>query len=397
MSEAWRVLVLHNAYQLAGGEDAVVAAEVALLREHGHAVAQLTRHNGELAGMAPISAALQALWSRDSARRTAEAIAQHRAQLVHVHNTWPLLSPSVYSACRAAGVPVVQTLHNFRLACPQAMFLRDGRVCTDCLGRLPWPAVQHACYRDSRTQTAVLATTLALHRGLGTWQRGVQRYIALNEFCRAKLIEAGLPAQRVVVKPHFVDAPELAESEARKGFLYVGRLAPEKGLQVLQDATRAVALRGPTPVPMQVQVAGAGPLAAALVAGSALPGGLQLLGELPLTEVQQRMARAQVLVLPSICLESFPRVLVEAFAAGLPVIASRLGALAELVQHGETGLLFAPGDAQGLAEQMDWAAAHPAEMARMGRRARAVYEAEYTPQRNLARLLAIYAEAAAQK
>lgn len=397
MSEAWRVLVLHNAYQLAGGEDAVVAAEVALLREHGHAVAQLTRRNDELAHMSPLNAALQALWSRDSARRTAEAIAQHRAQLVHVHNTWPLLSPSVYSACRDAGVPVVQTLHNFRLACPQAMFLRDGRVCTDCLGRLPWPAVQHACYRNSRTQTAVLATTLALHRGLGTWQRGVQRYIALNEFCRAKLIEAGLPAQRVVVKPHFVDAPELAESEARKGFLYVGRLAPEKGLQVLQDATRALALRGPAPAPMQVQVAGTGPLAAALVAGSALPGGLQLLGELPLTEVQQRMARAMALVLPSICLESFPRVLVEAFAAGLPVIASRLGALAELVQHGETGLLFAPGDAQGLAEQMDWAAAHPAEMARMGRRARAVYEAEYTPQRNLARLLAIYAEAAAQK
>jgi len=397
VSEAWRVLVLHNAYQLAGGEDAVVAAEVALLREHGHAVAQLTRHNDELAGMSPLNAALQALWSRDSARRTAEAIAQHRAQLVHVHNTWPLLSPSVYSACRHAGVPVVQTLHNFRLACPQAMFLRDGRLCTDCLGRLPWPAVQHACYRNSRAQTAVLATTLALHRGLGTWQRGVQRYIALNEFCRTRLIEAGLPAQRVVVKPHFVDAPDPAESEARNGFLCVGRLAPEKGLQVLQDATRALALRGPLEQSLQVQVAGAGPLAAALAAGAAQPGGLQLLGELPLTEVQQRMARAQALVLPSICLESFPRVLVEAFAAGLPVIASRLGALAELVQHGETGLLFAPGDAQGLAEQMAWASAHPAEMARMGRRARAVYEAEYTPQRNLARLLAIYAEAAAQQ
>ena len=135
MSEPLRVLVLHNAYQLAGGEDAVVAAEVALLREHGHAVALLTRHNSELARLSRVDAALQALWSRDSARRTAEAIAQHRPQIVHVHNTWPLLSPSVYGACRRAGVPVVQTLHNFRLACPQAMFLRDGRVCTDCLGR----------------------------------------------------------------------------------------------------------------------------------------------------------------------------------------------------------------------------------------------------------------------
>lgn len=165
----------------------------------------------------------------------------------------------------------------------------------------------------------------------------------------------------------------------------------------MQDAARALAGRMPSTEPLQVRVAGAGPLAALLSAGATQPGGLQLLGELRQAEVQQCMARAQALVLPSICLESFPRVLVEAFAAGLPVIASRLGALAELVQQGETGLLFEPGDAQGLAEQMAWAAAHPAELARMGRRARAVYEAEYTPQRNLARLLAIYAEAAEQK
>ena len=307
MSEPLRVLVLHNAYQLAGGEDAVVAAEVALLREHGHAVALLTRHNSELARLSRVDAALQALWSRDSARRTAEAIAQHLPQIVHVHNTWPLLSPSVYGACRRAGVPVVQTLHNFRLACPQAMFLRDGRVCTDCLGRSPWPAVQHACYRDSRAQTAVLAATLVLHRSLGTWQRGVQRYIALNEFCRARLIEAGLPAQRVVVKPHFVDAPDLAPSEAREGFLYVGRLSPEKGLQVLQDAGLALAARGPSAEPLRVRVAGGGPLAPALDAAATQPGGLQCLGELPLAEVQQHMARALALVLPSICLESFPR------------------------------------------------------------------------------------------
>lgn len=396
MRQPLRVLVLHNTYQLYGGEDAVVAAEVALLREHAHDVAQLTRRNDELSGMTQLSAGLQALWSRDSAQRTADAISRHQPQVVHVHNTWPLLSPSVYAACKSAGVPVVQTLHNFRLACPQAMFLREARVCTDCLGRLPWPAVRHACYRSSRTQTAVLAATLTLHRGLGTWRHQVDRYIALNDFCRGKLIEAGLPASRMVVKPHFVDAPAPAVGQARSGFLYAGRLAPEKGLQILQDAARMLAAQAPWAASQQVWVAGTGPLSTTLTSSSAPPGRLHLLGELSLPELQQRMGRARALVLPSICLESFPRVLVEAFAAGLPVIASRLGALAELVQDGETGLLFEPSDAQDLSDKMAWAASHPEEMAGLGRRAREVYEAEYTPRRNLAQLLEIYRQAGAQ-
>lgn len=395
-----RVLVLHNAYQQAGGEDAVVEAETALLRAHGHHVATLLRHNDELASMSAASAAVQALWSRDSARRVAEAIAVHRPDVVHVHNTWPLLSPSVFSACHAAGVPVVQTLHNFRLACPQAMFLREGRVCTDCLGRTPWAAIRHACYRNSRPQTAVLSAQLVLHRRLGTWRHGVDRFIALNGFCRDQLLRAGLPADRVLIKPHFAEAPAAPPADApRVGFLFVGRLSPEKGLGTLQQALQRLVVAGDgaaqaTARPV-VQVAGGGPLRAALAAGAGAPGALQLLGELSPAEVGQRMRQAAALVLPSLCLESFPRVLVEAFAAGLPVIASRLGALAELVQHGHTGLLFEPGDAQSLAEQLAFAAAHPQDMARMGRQARAVFDAEYTPERNLALLRGIYAQAGA--
>lgn len=381
-----KVLVAHNAYQQRGGEDMVVGAEVALLRAHGHEVQQYGRHNDEVAGIGRVALGAQTLWSARTTRDIKALLASWRPDIVHVHNSLPLISPSLHWACAAAGVPVVQTLHNFRLACPQAMFLREGRVCESCLGRLPLPAVQHGCYRGSRTQSAVLAGMLVLHRSLGTWQHKVQAYIALNEFCRRKFIEAGLPAERLHVKPNFVEAAPPAEGP-RDGLLFVGRLAEEKGVDTL---AQALALH---PLPTPLRVAGTGPLAAVLQAAP----GVQMLGALPLAEVQQQMARARALVLPSIWYENFPRTLVEAFAAGLPVIASRIGALAELVVDGQTGLLFEPGDAAALADRLRWAMQHGPEMARMGERARAVYEAHYTPQQNHRQLMAIYAAAQAAK
>ncbi len=377
-----RVLVAHNAYQQRGGEDMVVEAEVALLREHGHEVDLLQRHNDELASISAASAAMQTLWSARTGDEMRARVRRFRPQVVHVHNTFPLLSPSLYWACAAERVPVVQTLHNFRLACPQAMFLREGRVCEDCLGRAPLPALRHACYRGSRAQTAVLVGMLSLHRSLGTWQRKIALYIALNEFSRRKFIAAGLPPERVVVKPNFVAAPAL-DDVPRAGFVFVGRLSEEKGVATLVQAWRQAALDA------ELHVAGIGPQR------GLLEGVLRLapLGALPLTEVQSLMACSLALVLPSICYENFPRTLVEAFGAGLPVIASRIGALAELVSDGQTGLLFEPGDAASLADRLAWAQAHPAEMRRMGQRARAVYDAEFTPARNLELLLAIYGRA----
>jgi glycosyltransferase involved in cell wall biosynthesis len=391
-----KILVAHNAYRQRGGEDMVVDAEVALLRQHGHAVQLLLQHNDDIddrAGTGGRAAlALQTLWSRRSTAALHAAVAAQRPEVVHVHNTFPLLSPSLYWACAAAGVPVVQTLHNFRLACPQAMFLREGRVCEDCLGRLPLPAVRHGCYRGSRAQSAVLAGMLVLHRGLGTWQHKVARYIALNDFCRDKFIAAGLPAARLVVKPNFVDAPPPA-GLPRRGFLFVGRLAPEKGIATLAEAWRRHADRRDVQrdVQHELTVAGSGPEAARL-AGLAR---LQAPGALAPPEVRRLMDGALALVLPSLWYENFPRTLVEALAAGLPIIASRIGALAGLVQEGRTGLLFEPGNAADLARTLAWAEAHPHEMARMGEAARADFEAHYTPARNLAQLLAIYRQAIA--
>ena len=290
---------------------------------------------------------------------------------------------ALYWAASSAGVPVVQTLHNFRLLCPQAMFLRDGKVCEDCLGKVPWRGAVRGCYRGSKAQSSVLASMVTLHRALGTWQNKVTRYIALNDFCRNKFIEGGLPADRIVVKPNFVDfdAPAVA---ARSGFLFVGRLSAEKGVDVLVEAIRV--LDG-----AKMRVAGTGP------ESGLLPGvaGLEALGALAGEAVRVEMSQAMALVLPSIWYENFPRTLVEAFGCGLPVIASRIGALAELVQDGITGLLFEPGNARDLSDKMRWAQAYPAQMAKMGRNARALYEAEFTAERNYAQLMQIYKDAVA--
>ncbi|CAM3809994.1 glycosyltransferase family 4 protein [Roseateles saccharophilus] len=375
-----KVLIAHNAYQHRGGEDSVVADEAALLRSGGHEVELLAAHNDDIASLGRLDLVRRTLWSQPAAQEMRARCQAFRPDVVHVHNSFPLLSPAIHWAAAEAGAPVVQTLHNFRLLCPQAMLLREGRVCEDCVGRLPWRGAVRGCYRGSVAQSTVLAGMLVLHRGLGTWRRRVNRFIALNEFCRAKFIEGGLPAERVVIKPNFVDLPAGPAGE-RAGLLFVGRLSPEKGLDTL---AAAAALAGVT-----VDVLGSGPLQADLAAAP----GLRLQGPRPMAEVLSAMQRATALVLPSVWYENFPRTLVEAMASGLPVIASRLGAMAELVEDRVTGLLFEPGSPAALAQRLRWAAVHPAELVRMGANARAVYEARYTAARNLEQLLAIYESA----
>ncbi len=376
-----RILVAHNRYQQRGGEDAVVDAEVALLRQHGHEVLEYQRDNVDVQTQSIAATAMQTLWSRRTLADLELLFNSFRPHLLHVHNTLPLISPSIYWAAHRRRVPVVQTLHNFRLMCPQAMLLRNDKICEDCIGKLPWRGVTRRCYRGSAAQSAVLASMLVAHRWAGTWDDKVTRYIALNEFCRAKFIEGGLPARKLVVKPNFID---LAAPTAgpRSGFLFVGRLSAEKGVAVLAAALS----QSPD---LKAAVAGVGSEAQRL-AGVA---NALLLGALAPAEVYAHMGRALALVLPSLWYENFPRTLVEAFACGLPVIASRIGALAELVDDGVTGLLFSPGDAADLAAKLQWAEAHPTRMAEFGANARATYEATLTGEANYRILCAIYADA----
>lgn len=377
-----RVLVVHNAYQQRGGEDAVVEAEVALLRAHGHAVELYMRHNDDAQAMGLPALGRDTVWSPRTGRDLRLLFSQFKPDVVHVHNSFPLISPSVYWAAAQAGVPVVQTLHNFRLICPQALLLREGRICEDCVGRVPWRAVQHGCYRGSMAQSAAVATMLQVHRAMGTWSEKVTLYIALNGFCRDKFIEGGLPAERIRVKPNFVDLPAAAP-QAREGFLFVGRLSREKGLGVLAQAL------GHRPAGVVVYAAGSGPDEGLLDDVT----GIQRLGALKPEDVYAQMARRSALVLPSIWYENFPRTLVEAYANGLPVIASRLGAMATLVEDGHTGLLFEPGNAADLAAKLAWAEANPLALREMGSNARHRYEAELTGAVNHRQLQAIYEEA----
>ncbi len=384
-----KILSVHNYYQSHGGEDSVFRLETVLLRERGIEVEQYLEDNRKITQMNPLALAGRTIWSTETRRNLRERLRQLAPDAAHLHNTFPLISPSAYYACREVGVPVIQTLHNYRLLCPAASLLRDGRVCEDCLGRIvPWPGVVHACYRDSRPATAVVAALLTAHRSIGTWIRTVDVYIALSEFARRKFIEGGLPAERIFVKPNFVHPDPGVVSERADYSVFLGRLSPEKGIQTLVAAWKH--LGGKLPL----HVAGDGPLRPALEEATARTGGcVRLLGHLSHAAAIAVLQPARFLICPSECYENFPLAVAEAFACGVPVIASRLGAMAEIVEDGRTGLHFTAGDRADLAAKVEWAWTHPREMEEMGRAARAEYEAKYTAERNYHMLMDIYERA----
>jgi glycosyltransferase involved in cell wall biosynthesis len=307
---------------------------------------------------------------------------------MHVHNFFPLLSPSIYFAAREAGVAVVQTLHNYRLVCPNALLFRDGHVCEDCLGAaVPLPGVVHACYRGSRLATTPVAAMLVAHRALNTWKEKVDAYIAFTEFSRQKMVDGGLPAEKVMVKPNFVH-PSPATGLGEGGYaLFVGRLSGEKGLSTLLAAWKQLAAEIP------LKIAGDGPLADTVRSATKTIPGIEWLGSVPREQVMALMQRAWLLIFPSIVYETFGMSIVEAFAAGLPVVASNLGVMASLVRHGQTGLHFRAGDADDLVAQLRWARSNPARVQEMRQRARAEFEMKYTAERNHEMLMDIYKRA----
>ncbi len=386
MGQPKRVLLLHNRYQIAGGEDVVVQTEKALLEANDHPVALLETNNDDIASpLEKAKAATNAIYSYSSKQWVRAEIASFLPDVVHVHNFFPLLSPSVYYACREAGVPVVQTLHNYRLLCPDVYFFREGKVCEDCLGKFfPWPAIVHGCYHGSRAGTAVVATMLSTHRALQTWTKMVDVYIALTEFARQKFIQGGLPANKIVVKPNFIH-PDPREGEGQGRYaLFVGRLSPEKGLETLLKAWEKIGER------MPLKIVGEGSLANVVAEASQKLLGVEWLGKQPKEQVLALMKEAQVLVFPSMWYEGFPLVIVEAYAVGLPVIASDLGSPSLLIDQGRTGLHFRPGDSEDLVAKVEWALTHSTELAQMRREARAEFEAKYTAQQNYQMLMDIY-------
>lgn len=382
-----KILLIHNSYQQEGGEDVVFRAERNLLASAGHNVAVYARDNREIERYnwrEKASLSHRAIWARDTFNEMRALLASDRPDVAHFHNTFPLISPSAYFACREYSVPVVQTLHNPRLLCPAATLFRNGAVCEDCsAAKTFWPAVLHGCYRHSHLQSAVVAAMLAAHRGFKTWAKLVDRYIACSAFFAQKFIESGLPASKVSVKPHFTARRYQENSAARDYAFFVGRLAPEKGVITLLKAWQ---LLGPLPL----KIRGDGPLLPH-VHSAMEHSRIEWLPRLCDSDLLSLFQRARFLVWPSEGLyETFGLVAVEAFACGVPVIASNVGAMAEIVSDGETGLHFKSGDAVDLAAKVAWAWNHADEMHAMGRAAHAEYESKYTPERNYQMLIKIY-------
>ncbi|HLK51561.1 MAG TPA: glycosyltransferase family 4 protein [Bryobacteraceae bacterium] len=383
-----RVLIVHNRYQQAGGEDRVVEAESSLLRKYGHEVFLYVDDNHRIEGMAKLESAKDAIWSSASYRKIRGMVLDHNIELCHFHNTFPLISPAAYYAAARAGAVVVQTLHNYRLLCPGSLLMREDRVCEECVGRtFVWPGAIHRCYRDSYTASVTTVAMLSVHNVMGTWSRKVDRYIALSEFGREKFIRGGLPAEKITVKPNFVD-PDPGCGAGEGGYaLFAGRLSPEKGVAALLDAWSK------HPEFPELRIAGGGPLAPMVKAASAGQHNVLWLGEMGRAQILEQMRGARFLVCPSTWYECFPLVIVEAFACGLPVIASDLGGLSELVQPGKTGLLFTPGSAKDLSAQVQWALSCPQLVEAMRSNARREYEARYTAHQNYEMLTSIYNEA----
>lgn len=381
-----RILVLHNRYRQAGGEDAAVWQEISLLTRAGHNVKVLQEDNDTIETPAEaVRTAIRCVYSKWSYGAVVSAIRAFRPNLAHVHNFFPRLSPAVHFACHAQNIPVVQTLHNFRLACPGALFFRDGQVCEECLGlKIAWPAVQHGCYRNSRLATAAVTNMLATHRALGTWIKKVSVFVALTEFARKKFALAGLPASRIAVKPNFVVDDASAGTGSGGYALFVGRLSPEKGIETLLRAWSLLSAKRP------LVIIGEGPMAGRVKQAAEQISGIEWLGVREHSDVCEKMRKATFLILPSACYEGFPIVAAEAFSAGTPIVASNLGSMAEIVTHGETGRVFNPGDAADLARQITEAFDHPDELAAMRTNVRREYELKYTPARNYAALMHIY-------
>ncbi|HID8536467.1 TPA: glycosyltransferase family 4 protein [Stenotrophomonas maltophilia] len=378
-----KILIVHNSYQQAGGEDRVVDLESMLLESHeGNVVRKHVISNERISGpLEKIFAAISSLFSVKSYFMMKRLIERERPDVVHVHNTFPLLSPSVFYACRSSAVACVATLHNYRLVCPTALLMHDGVVTERSLAHGPWWAVPRRVYRESFFGTFVLSALISLHRRLGTWQRTVDSFIVLSEFSIPRFVQGGLPASKIVVKPNFTSVPKPTDAY-RAGLLFVGRISEEKGIDTLLTAVCGLPSGS-------LRIVGSGPLEGAVKAQPLV----EFLGPLNNESVHAEMVRATCLIVPSLWYEGFPMVVVEAFANGLPIIASRIGALGEIIEDGVTGLLFDPGDADALSMKMAWALNNPESMKQMGRAARLRYEEMYTPERNLEILMEIYMSA----
>jgi glycosyltransferase involved in cell wall biosynthesis len=392
-----RCLFLHNYYQHAGGEDISMAAEIAILRQAGHQVELMQWHNDAIKTMSrreKLNLFWQTIWNPDSKQQVRQALKDLNADLLHVQNFFPLISPSVYSAAKSLDIPVVQHLRNFRLGCLNVYLYRNGQVCEACVGRNPWRGVLYRCYRDSLPASLGVWQMVTAHRLRRTWHREVDAFITPSQFAADKLIEIGLPAEKLHVKPNFLSDPlvdgQIPPLPEIPTFVFIGRLSPEKG--VLQLLRAWAALHQPD---WQLWIVGDGPQRPELeqLCQDQQLQNVTFWGYCSPASMLEILQKSSLLVMPSRWYETFGRVVVEAFACGRAAVVSDLGAIAELVTDGTTGFKVNYAEPAVWVETLRWCGEHPQKLAQMGHHARQVYQEHYTSEVNYRRLIEIYARA----
>jgi glycosyltransferase involved in cell wall biosynthesis len=380
-----KILMLHNRYLVHGGEEQTTVADAALLAERGHQVELLERDNLEIAKLGRVNTALGTFWSVPSYRRIERKLRTEAFDILHVQNFFPLWSPSVYYAAARHGVPVVQTLQNYRLMCLNTFMFRENRVCEDCLGKtFAWSGVRHKCYRDSRAGSMVVAGMVGMHRLAGTWNRKVNAYIAVSDFAKEKYIANGLPAAKITVRPNFLGQPASPGPGGGGYALYVGRLSPEKGIATMLAAWKAADR------PLPLKIAGDGPLKDMVMEAARTSPVIEYLGLRPLEEVLRLMSEAEFLVFPSEWYETMGRTIMESFAVGTPVLAARIGAPASMVTPGRNGFHFAAGDVLALRQLVEKCSADLDQVRKLRSNARATFEEKYSLAAGTESLLAVY-------
>jgi glycosyltransferase involved in cell wall biosynthesis len=388
-----KVLIIHNFYRSLSpsGEDRVFEEEAVLLRENGVQIVIYEKSNDEIKGFGEkLSAIFKISWSKESYREVKQLIEKHRPDLVHVHNFWYLISPSIFFACNDLNVPVVQTVHNYRMFCANGLLLRNNAPCNLCVGKKPWRGAAYGCYKNSRIYSLPIVISQYLHQIIKTWDNKVNAFIVPSVFLKNKLIESGLTKEKIFVKPHFTEEKKYTKEKPQNSGVFIGRISAEKGMETLVNAV--MKLRESEIKDFSITLVGEGPAMPSLAkkVKEGKVSGLRFLDKLSHEESMKVLKRSRFLVIPSICYETFSKVAIEAFSCGKPVIASKSGALQDIVFDRKTGFIVKPNDYCDLASKMASLTKNDALCAKMGEHALAEYYEKYTAINNYKQLMEIY-------
>lgn len=377
-----RIVLVHNYYKESGGEDQVFINEKNLLIRNGHKVFTYERKNKlELNSLfSKVKIFFQVHYNRSSKKQFHHFIKLNNPDLVHVHNFFPLITPSIYDACVEEGIPVIQTLHNFRLICPTSILMHNGKIYRKSIEKGAYSSIIDKVYKKSYLGTYAVSRMIEFHKNNGTWENKVDKFIALTTFSKSIYVEAGFPKKKISIKPNFFQKKVKLQKNKRSGALYVGRISPEKGIKTLISAWQGINY--------PLKIVGDGPLISEIT--SANNSSIKSIGALSQNKVMEEMSKASFLILPSLCYEGFPMVILESFANSLPVIASDHGSISEIITNNKNGLLFEPGDSIQLKKKVKWMFENPEACMKMGMNAKIEYDTKYTPDNNYNKLIQIY-------